>query len=83
MNKKIKKITISDTNHKPLTEDEINGILNAGSLFAPASQVNYVGSLYMPNPCNHIIDVKMVSGDYVSYCTKCGAIFETKPGRFR
>lgn len=28
--------------------------------------------------CKHSIDVKMVNGDYVSFCTKCGAIFETK-----
>lgn len=30
------------------------------------------------NQCNHNIDVKMVNGDYVSFCTKCGAILDKK-----
>ena len=29
-------------------------------------------------PCKHVIDVKMVNGNYVSYCSKCGAILDTR-----
>lgn len=30
------------------------------------------------NQCNHVIDVKCTSGSFVTYCIKCGKIFDTK-----
>lgn len=41
-------------------------------------QANYVSTTTCGSGCNHIVDVKMVNGNYVSYCTKCGAILDTK-----
>lgn len=29
--------------------------------------------------CNHSVSIKADSGNYVTYCTKCGKIFDIKP----
>lgn len=48
--------------------------------------VNYIGNLGKGSnyyqECKHYIDVKAVSGGYVTYCVKCGKIFDTKDCQF-
>lgn len=46
--------------------------------------INTVPSAYhiQQYECNHMIDVKAVSGGYVTYCIKCGKIFDTKQCSF-
>lgn len=29
--------------------------------------------------CNHAVDVKVESGNIISFCTKCGAILSVQP----
>ena len=40
-----------------------------------------IGSNYYQE-CNHMIDVKSTSNGYVTYCLKCGKIFDTKQCSF-
>lgn len=35
-------------------------------------------NLMKANQCNHVIDIKCTSGSFVTYCIKCGKIFDTK-----
>ena len=30
-------------------------------------------------PCVHAVDVKIIDGQVISYCTKCGMIFSVVP----
>lgn len=46
--------------------------------------VQYISSLngIKQYECNHMIDVKYTSNGYVTYCLKCGKIFDTKQCSF-
>ena len=40
--------------------------------------IQYSGSTVTATMCNHNFDIKLINGAYVSYCTKCGKIGDSK-----
>lgn len=55
--------------------------LNNGLNYIGNPNLGGTGSNYYKE-CNHMIDVKYTSNGYVTYCLKCGKIFDTKQCSF-
>ena len=56
-------------------ENGLIGPKDSSTTFVPSPEhYNWLKS----NQCNHVIDIKCTSGSFVTYCIKCGKIFDTK-----